>query len=322
MTQAALAVIEPKELVRQSSDIAGLCKEIVVKTAKKIGDRQFVPVEGWQSIATAHGCVPTITKVEHVPGGIVAVAELIRMADGASISRAEGFVGDDEATWANRSEYARRAMAQTRAMSRVCRTCFAHVVVLMDAGLETTPLEEMPLHETDDVPPRTKSYRDNLRERAANMKGEDVGTLSGWQDVAIHFGKNKGKKLGALTKDSLEWYYDFMSKKDPNSLKAPDRKLLAALAMAVGKVEPMPSTDTGEGGTQEEVLPMFNGGAHEELHNRMQMDGIEVPDVLEALKKTRQIPEDATGFDAISNELAETIINDYPAFLALVKGGK
>jgi hypothetical protein len=34
-------------------------------------------------------------------------------------------------------------MAQTRAMSRAARSVFAHVVVLMDAGLETTPAEEM-----------------------------------------------------------------------------------------------------------------------------------------------------------------------------------
>jgi hypothetical protein len=35
-------------------------------------------------------------------------------------------------------------MAQTRAISRACRSAFAFVVTMMDAGLETTPAEEVP----------------------------------------------------------------------------------------------------------------------------------------------------------------------------------
>jgi hypothetical protein len=65
------------------------------------------------------------------------------MSDGQTLSTAEGFVGDDEPLWAARPEYARRAMAQTRSISRACRSAFAHVVVMMQAGLETTPAEEM-----------------------------------------------------------------------------------------------------------------------------------------------------------------------------------
>ena len=44
-----------------------------------------------------------------------------------------------------RADYAIRAMAQTRAISRACRSAFAHVVVMMNAGLSTTPAEEVPL---------------------------------------------------------------------------------------------------------------------------------------------------------------------------------
>jgi hypothetical protein len=80
------------------------------------------------------------------------------MSDGQLIATGEGFVGEDEAVWyggevkdkwgkvkvhPKRNDYAIRAMAQTRAMSRAGRTAFAHVVVMMDAGLATTPAEEM-----------------------------------------------------------------------------------------------------------------------------------------------------------------------------------
>jgi hypothetical protein len=45
--------------------------------------------------------------------------------------------------WAKRPMFARRAMAQTRAISRACRSAFAHVVILIDRSLGTTPAEEM-----------------------------------------------------------------------------------------------------------------------------------------------------------------------------------
>jgi hypothetical protein len=131
------------ELYRRATDVAGVCKEIVTRTAQKIQGRGYVRVEGWMAIATAHGCVASIREVRHEPDGIAAVAELRRIEDGLVICSAEGFVGDDESTWNKRPMYARRAMASTRAISRVCRSAFAHVVVLMDAGLSTTPAEEI-----------------------------------------------------------------------------------------------------------------------------------------------------------------------------------
>lgn len=148
----------PKEdavvLTRRASDVAGLCKEIVLKTSLSIQGRKYVRVEGWQSIATAHGCVAGCRDVEKVQGGFRAIGEL-RRSDGAVIATAEGFVGEDEPTWfggispsgktlPKRPDYAIRAMCQTRAISRVCRSAFAHVVVLMDANLSTTPAEEVP----------------------------------------------------------------------------------------------------------------------------------------------------------------------------------
>ena len=129
---------------RTATDAAGLCKEIVTKKAIKIQGRQYVPVEGWQAIAIAHGCIASARAVERIEGGIKAIGEIRRGSDGMVLSEAEGFVGDDEKMWGKRDEYAKRAMAQTRAISRAARSAFAHVVVMMDAGLETTPAEEVP----------------------------------------------------------------------------------------------------------------------------------------------------------------------------------
>jgi hypothetical protein len=140
-----ISTVETTALVshRAATNAAGLCRDLVVKTAMKIQGRRYVQVEGWQAIANAFGCVASARDVQAVEGGYRATGQVIRVSDGKVLAEAEGFVGDDESTWAKRPVFARRAMAQTRAMSRACRSAFAFVVTLMDAGLETTPAEEM-----------------------------------------------------------------------------------------------------------------------------------------------------------------------------------
>lgn len=153
----AVVPIHPERSVdayRMSTDAAGLCREIVKQTAKNIQGRRYVSVEGWQAIAIAHGCAASADNVERVNdegmAGFKCTGIIRRMSDGAEIARAEGFLGDDERTWNSRAVYARRAMVQTRAISRACRSAFAHVVVMIDAGLSTTPAEEVPNDGFDD----------------------------------------------------------------------------------------------------------------------------------------------------------------------------
>ena len=142
------------EAYRASTDAAGMCRDIVIAAATTIQGRKYVSVEGWQAIAIAHGCAAGAEDVQAVEGGVRARGVVRRMSDGVIISTAEGFVGVDEPTWyggqsrgktlPKRPDYAIRAMAQTRAISRACRSSFAHVVLLMNAGLSTTPAEEVP----------------------------------------------------------------------------------------------------------------------------------------------------------------------------------
>lgn len=123
--------------------IARDCKPILEKTAVQISRKKYVQVEGWQTIANAHGCVLSSRGVERVENGWKAIGEVRRLRDGMVVAMAEGFLGDDENTWKNRPEYAKRAMAQTRAMSRAGRSAFAYVLVMMDSDFATTPYEEM-----------------------------------------------------------------------------------------------------------------------------------------------------------------------------------
>lgn len=173
-------MLTPASLFRQATDIASICKEIVVKTAVLIGKRKHVPIEGWQAIATAHGCILSAVDVKEIDSGWTATGQVRRIDTGAVIAMAEGFVGKNEKEWVHREEFACRAMAQTRAMSRAGRSAFAHVVVLMDAGLETTPSEE--------VKDGGKPFKKGKGAKTVSKEPAETGGLSG-ADLREEFGQ-------------------------------------------------------------------------------------------------------------------------------------
>lgn len=194
-----LEVQSAQNQIATAKSVAGVCKEIVSRTASNIKGKKYVRVEGWQAIAMAHGCTLSIRSVERIEGGVTAIADVVRQSDGRTIASAEGFVGEDESTWVGRQEYARRAMAQTRAMSRAARSAFAHVVVLMDAGLETTPAEEIPGDEQQpqesDHQIKTKNFDRDLK---AAVKNGNLQTLRAMAEYWKAFQKEQPEMLQKL----------------------------------------------------------------------------------------------------------------------------
>jgi hypothetical protein len=260
-----LAVIESKKesanagtLMRQATDVAGVCGEIVKRTARNIQGRKYVQVEGWQSIAVAYGCVASARDVEKVEGGIRAIGEVRRMADGALIAQAEGFVGDDEKTWASRPEYARRAMAQTRSISRACRSAFAFVVTMIDGSLSTTPAEEVPDGGFDVahvVADKTAALKAALRPAAQQtVNAPPASPPHGSGGLCFpNYGRAKGQAIaGAAVKD-LEFYAAAARKSLADPEKArwhnKERTLLEAIEAELSKSnqgtseEPPPPSD-------------------------------------------------------------------------------
>jgi len=138
---------------RHATDVAGMVKEFALARVVLIQGKRYPPVEVWQAIANAFGCVASAVTVEQVDGGIRALGQVQRLSDGRVIATGEGFVGDDESTWAKRPMFARRAMAQTRSISRACRAAFAFVIPMIDAGIMTTPSEEMEAVQEASTPP-------------------------------------------------------------------------------------------------------------------------------------------------------------------------
>jgi hypothetical protein len=204
-TSMALAVIPENgtDAYRMSTNAATVCGAIVKATAQKIQGKEYVRVEGWQAIAVAHGCSASSCNVEVVEGGIRATGQVRRMDTGQVIAEAEGFVGDDEKMWASRPMFARRAMAQTRAISRACRSAFAHVVILIDKNLGTTPAEEM-----QGVVDYEPNHAGNAQTRSLSVDPADKGMVQGDGSSQYQVDKEKKKREAARAKhevDAQKW---------------------------------------------------------------------------------------------------------------------
>jgi hypothetical protein len=207
--------------IRQATDVAGACRAIVKETCQRIGQKDYVRVEGWQAIAVAHGCVASARDVERLEDGYRCIGEVKRMDNGQVISSAEGFLGDDEPMWEKRPTYAKRAMCQTRAISRACRSAFAHIVVLIDKSLSTTPAEEVPYGGFQDI--NTDKYEEAQKATPAQITKADLADITAKinkpnitngtepRDMELKFGKHKGSTLrevaafGDKGLDYLEW---------------------------------------------------------------------------------------------------------------------
>jgi hypothetical protein len=175
----------PQQVMALVSSVATATKNLVGAAIINLQGKKYIKVEGWQAIAAAHGCTVTAdTVTAQDDGAVIATAFVRRLRDGATLGSAEGYVGMDE-VWGKRPIYARRAMAQTRAISRACRNAFAHVVVAMNSahatGFETTPAEEVPeggfperktASATGEVKTKKPTWSDDQKAEAGRLRAE------------------------------------------------------------------------------------------------------------------------------------------------------
>jgi hypothetical protein len=143
--------MDPDKQLEEARARAKVLVEVVREQglAKTFGSspKPHVFVEGWQFLASQFGLVPDIEWTRELLNasskevGWEARAALVRLEDGQTIAHAEGECRTTEANWKNRPSYAIRSMAQTRAVSKVCRIALSSVMVM--AGFNATPAEEM-----------------------------------------------------------------------------------------------------------------------------------------------------------------------------------
>ena len=154
-----LQASSPAALVSGAAELASQLAIVIKKQnlATVIKGKQFVNVEGWTTLATMLGVTAREVCTVESEGVYVATVELVRMSDGACISKASAECGSSDELdkygkpiWSTRPRYARRSMAQTRATGKACRLAFSWIMSL--AGYEVTPAEEMtPIIEAEQV---------------------------------------------------------------------------------------------------------------------------------------------------------------------------
>ena len=136
---------DPAEVVIRATKIADALADVIRKQglASRIGDREYVRVEGWTFLGTMLGVFPVTAwtrRIEGQDGGWEARVEAVTK-DGITIGAAEAECLRTERTWAKRDDYALRSMAATRATSKALRMPLGFVMTL--AGFEATPADEM-----------------------------------------------------------------------------------------------------------------------------------------------------------------------------------
>ena len=145
-----LQASNPAALVSGAAELASQLAIVINRQnlATVIKGKRFVNVEGWTTLATMLGVTAREVCTVESEGVYVATVELVRMSDGACISRASAECGSPDELdkygkpiWSTRPRYARRSMAQTRATGKACRLAFSWIMSL--AGYEVTPVEEM-----------------------------------------------------------------------------------------------------------------------------------------------------------------------------------
>ena len=108
----------------------------------EIGDKQYLQVEAWETIAEGYGMSARIEWSHPLEdGGWEAYASVVDR-QGNIVGGAEAECGTEgDGNWIDRASFQQRSMAQTRAISKALRSRLSWVVVL--AGYAPTPAEEM-----------------------------------------------------------------------------------------------------------------------------------------------------------------------------------
>jgi hypothetical protein len=179
-----LQASNPAALVSGAAELASQLAIVINRQnlATVIKGKRFVNVEGWTTLATMLGVTAREVCTVELEGVYVATVELVRMSDGACISRASAECGSSDELdkygkpiWSTRPRYARRSMAQTRATGKACRLAFSWIMSL--AGYEVTPAEEMtPIIEAEQVQERPAPTQRKTKTQTQTQTAESVSS--------------------------------------------------------------------------------------------------------------------------------------------------
>lgn len=139
--------LAPMERARANeAAVLSVAKFVQHNYVVKVQGRSYMMVAGASSVAQALGYTTGIESARHIPAadGLAGYWEAVAVvyADGVVVGRGVGSVFDDERPWNSRPQFARQAMAQTRATGRALKGVMGWACALI--GAETSLAEEMP----------------------------------------------------------------------------------------------------------------------------------------------------------------------------------
>lgn len=167
--------------------------------------KAYVSVAGATLVANALGYTVREVSVERKDfGGNVhgweGVCEVIDTETGVAIGRGSGIVTDDERPWGNRPQFARRAMASTRAAGRALRLSLGHLFGYLGDKVQATTLEEMPMDAPPEAPGAPEAPKDTAGyERLMVVSvAQKKGKASGKAFWTVNF-RDQEEEFEALT---------------------------------------------------------------------------------------------------------------------------
>lgn len=142
-----LLALEP--LRGQVDIVKALAPEIMKRYTIQLQGKTYVQVAGATLLANGMGYTVREVEVKRVDfgGGVTgweATCEIFDIETNTVIGRGSGIVTDDEKPWGSRPQFARRAMASTRAAGRALRLSLGHFFAYLGDKVATVTLEEMP----------------------------------------------------------------------------------------------------------------------------------------------------------------------------------
>jgi hypothetical protein len=134
---------DPDVVVAQAAKVARALEQVIRSQELffTIRGKDHVRVEGWTLLGTMLGVFPITVWTRKLEDGWEARVEA-RTLDGRLVGAAESMCSRSESRWRDADDYAVRSMAATRATSKALRQPLGFVMPL--AGLDPTPLEELP----------------------------------------------------------------------------------------------------------------------------------------------------------------------------------
>ena len=228
----ALFSHDPEQAYREAQRLVNVVASMCTGPGYLVNIRgkQYPKIEWWTSVSASLGLFPGVLYSKRLDrdGEIAYEAKVEVYRNGQIIASGEAMCSNREDRWRNADEYAIKSMSITRASGKAYRIPLSFLAVM--AGLEVTPAEEMPVHESTQSIPKYERTNNHTDERASEKQQAAVRGLIENDKVypnekrQIHEFIEDGLTK-AKAKELLDFFYGISEFQDGQWIKTTSGKL-------------------------------------------------------------------------------------------------